>query len=178
MKPIRLIQFQITPDLPQKDIRWLAKNVLARDTLWHFFHEGSYCLIRTTGDSKNLHKWLRTRGRKGKLIYNTRPYEDPHPLVRKYQDLFIPMFHSFTLLGLEYGAGITKLSELDDWYSIFDRITHCYCNMSGLDPRSEIHRMSVEAVGRQTFLTTHYAGIAFDRMQKLEEEIKKLKETK
>ena len=78
MRP--LLQYLIKKDLDQKTIKQLRLQFLLTDNRWHFFHEGTYCLIRTSRRIDGLERWLKRRG----IEFNSRPWDDPHPLVRRY----------------------------------------------------------------------------------------------
>lgn len=132
-----LVQYQIEKDLPQKEIKRLHRRLLRRDRRWHFFHEGSYCLIRTSKKCRGLEKWLKGK----KIKFNTRPWEDPHELVRKYQDLFEPVFHSYTILGL--------IGEDREFNTLVNRVVHCFINMCGAPGFEEcfaLQRQATQAV--------------------------------
>lgn len=134
---MKLVQYQIQQDLPQDEIRKIARKILRADQSWHFFHEGHYSLIRMEANW-NRQATLEKHLNKAKIKFDSRPYDDPHELVRKYQDLFIPMFHAFTILGLERESG-----EIN---SLLERAIHCFCNMAGftgLDEEIAISRVGV-----------------------------------
>lgn len=117
---MKLVQYQIQKDLDQKTVKKIYKKFLTKDPNWHFFHEGSYCLIRTTKPEPGMEKFL---VRKCRADYTRGVWDDPHQTVRKYQDHFTIIFHGFTLLGLSY--------KDKDWPRLFNRVCHCFCNMSG-----------------------------------------------
>lgn len=152
---MKMLQYQIRPDFTQEQMKWVYRKFLKKDSLFHFFHEGDHCLIRTAGVNVGLEKWLKRK----KINFNCRPYEDPHSYVLRHQDIFIPMFHSFTLLGLEYGND-EKLAG--DWNRVYDRVTHCFCNMSGLLPQQELSRGASTLFGRMMYSTVYEAMGQFE----------------
>lgn len=148
---MNLVQFQIEKDLSQKQIREISKKVLFKDRYWHFLHEGvEGCLIRTYRDNKELHKWLQKR----KLKYNTRPWVDPHQLVRKYQELFLQIFHSYTIWAL--------FGKKKDIQSLLNRLVHCFFNMHGISSIEEAEEIGKLFV-RELLGTANYWN--WSRMQ-------------
>lgn len=132
---IKLIQYQIHKDLEQKTFRDIGRKILKNDPIWHFFHDGQYSLIRM---QENAYRQITLEAylKRKKIGFDKRPYEDPHELVRKYQDLFIPAFHAFTVLGLERGEG-----ELG---SLLERVSHCFLNMANCyDETGELGRLFI-----------------------------------
>jgi hypothetical protein len=133
---MKLIQYQIHKDLHQDEIRNIHNGILRYDRLWHFFHEGTYCLIRIVEDTATCAKLEKHLTKHLKVKFDKRPYEDPHELVRKYQDLFQMAFHAFTVIGLTHKEG-----ELP---SLLERFAHCFLNMSNCeDETSALARLFV-----------------------------------
>ena len=140
----------------------IGKRFFKKDSRWHFFHEGDYCLIRTSKKSKDLERYLHAK----EIRFTIGIWEDPHETVRKYQHLFEPMFHSFTILGL-YG-------EDREFRAAFNRVSHCFTNMCGLDSYSECVSLANRMI-EQIFLATQGAAkaIAKEAVENYKKEIRK-----
>jgi hypothetical protein len=99
----------------------LYDTVLRGDKRWHFFWEGSYSLLRVSGGTHEFDviKFLVERG----IEYEYKgKWEDNIWVTKKYQPIFEGMFHSFSVMALEM--------EFDDLEYVFDRVVHCFLNMS------------------------------------------------
>lgn len=87
-------------------------------------------------------------------------------MVRKYQDLFIPVFHTFTMLGLEREDG-----ELS---SLLERFTHCFLNMSGYDLTQEVCELArlyaFRSVIAAQYNAQHVAGKVFMNIERYRKE--------
>jgi len=129
----KLVQYYVKKDLPQKQMIWIYHRFLEKDKRWHFFHEGSYCLIRTSQRVLAMERYLRNQ----KLAFDIGVWEDAHETVRKYQPFFEPVFHSYTILGL-----IGKNSEFN---SLMNRVVHCFINMCGAPHYEECFALQRQA---------------------------------
>ena len=134
-----MIQYEISRDTFGL-IRWIYNKFLKDDKDWHFFHEGSYMLIRLKKRNKSIEKSLK----EGNIKFSVRLWEDAHWLVRKYQSIFKDIFHCYSVLSME-----VKKKEFRE---CLDRVVHCYCNMSAETLKrlklAEEDAVALYAVGR------------------------------
>ena len=140
-----LVQYQISKDIDQSDMRLIASRFFKKDKRWHFFHEGDHCLVRIERRNKGFELYLQARNMK----FTRGIWEDPHETVRKYQQYFEPIFHNFTILALR--------REPNEYLSLFNRVSHCFANMSGLDGLNECMYLADRMV-QQILLQAHYGA--------------------
>lgn len=92
---------------------------LEKDPKWHFFYEDSYNIIRCSLEFEDdLKTYLDDCG-----VTYTDPvmWIDGQPTSFKYQHIFCPMFHTFSMMAIN-GYEYWRLA------TIFDRIYHCFFN--------------------------------------------------
>lgn len=98
-------------------ISLLYKRFLVDDKVWHFFYEDFYMLLRLERRNEGVEGCLRKKGIKFDFV----KYEDPHSMVRKYQEVFIPIFHGYAMLAMR--------SKKKEVYEVAERVVHCYANI-------------------------------------------------
>lgn len=124
---------------------------LEKDPKWHYFYEDSYNIIRCSYEFEDdLQAYLDVCG----VTYSgPSVWVDGQPVTYKYQHIFCPMFHTFTMMAIN-GYHSYELR------TIFDRVYHCFFNhqflplttQSGnLGNNWEAHLLSDAAVGRAHF---------------------------
>jgi len=107
----------------EKKLHTLWKEVLRRDSWWHFFYEGSYTLLRIGEISFN-------NGIENHLVAYDIPYEikkgwweDNIPITSKFQKEFMYIFHGYSELAMKnFGTTSNKMKPL------LDRVLHCFMN--------------------------------------------------
>lgn len=92
--------------------------VFKNDPNWHFFYEGWYNIIRF---SKVFREDVIEYLEKEDITYEEQGvWVDGQRITRWYQDLYQPMFHSFSELAIQdEGNNITQT---------LDRVVHCFIN--------------------------------------------------
>lgn len=165
MKP--LVQYQIDADLSQDELRALWRRYLRKDARWHFFHEGSYSLIRIAEKNKGLEDWLSF---KKKVKFSVGKWQDPHEHVRKYQDVFEPMFHAFSILGLVH--------KKDEYARLLNRVAHCFSNMCSRSLFVEASDMLDHANSQLVSTMFHASSEIMKLVNKLSLEVEQLKNEK
>jgi len=101
-------------------IKKLFKAVLISDPKWHFFWEGDYTVLRVSSDSvKPIIEILEKNIIEHKV---KTPWVDNIPITAKYQDCFLDVFHSFSMLAF-------TMKVPDDVEDVMDRVIHCFSNM-------------------------------------------------
>jgi len=94
--------------------------VLEEDPKWHFFYEDSYNIIRCSAEFEDaLAEYLDECG----VEYSSpQVWVDGQTSTFKYQHVFSPMFHTFSMMAViaEY--------DPDTIENIFDRVYHCFLN--------------------------------------------------
>jgi hypothetical protein len=113
-------------------IKELYNDILYKDDQWHFFYENFYNIIRC---SKKFYPKVIKRLKKLDIVYKEKgEWVDEQRATRKYQDIFQPMFHSFTMMALkQYHHSMVGL--------LYDRVSHCFLNHQYyvLDEYREFH---------------------------------------
>ena len=113
-------------------IKELYNDILYEDDQWHFFYENFYNIIRC---SKKFYPKLIKRLKKLDIVYKEKgKWVDEQPTTKKYQDIFQPMFHTFSMMALkEYDASLIPY--------LYDRVSHCFLNHQYyiLDEYREFH---------------------------------------
>lgn len=96
------------PPSNQMRMLWISyAKVLKYDKNWHFIYEGDFVLIRVSNwmliPFLAWYKYIYCRKYQGEFKFTLpriRPWRDENPVVRAYQDIFTPLFHYYTVLGL------------------------------------------------------------------------------
>ena len=99
-------------------LRALYKDILHKDPFWHFFYEGEYSIIRCSGHlTAEVCDYLEENS-----VVFTEPsvWMDDSPMVRKFHTIFTVLFHSYSVLAMEY--------DDEEWFVTADRVIHCYMN--------------------------------------------------
>jgi len=110
--------FNEDPELVWGILKRLYKEVLYEDPFWHFFYEGEYSIVRCSGElTEKVCNFL-----DGHDIVYMEPnmWLDSSPTVRKFHAVFTTLFHSYSVLAMEYND--------EEWFVTADRVIHCYMN--------------------------------------------------
>ncbi len=144
---------------------------LEKDPKWHFFYEDSYNIIRCSMEfEEDLKVYLDDCG-----VEYTGPnvWVDGQPTSFKYQHIFCPMFHTFSMMAIN-GYEYCSLG------TIFDRVYHCFLNHQFLPACAkygdlgalwEARFLSNAAIGR-----AHFAGSLNSNVYHKNEKKKEYKE--
>ena len=118
MRDFKLLSFDMS-NLPTLYQLW--KDILCKDSKWHFFWEGSYTALRVEFNSvERVIKFLTEN--KVKFI-DQGPWVDNIHTTRKYQKEFMSIFHSFSELAMKNID--SDIGQIDD---LIDRVIHCFMN--------------------------------------------------
>jgi hypothetical protein len=110
--------FNECPDESWCLLRGLYQDVLRKDPLWHFFYEGEYSIIRCSGEfTEDVCNYLE---RESVVFTEPAMWMDDSPTVRRFHSIFTVLFHSFSVLAMEY--------DDEEWFVTADRVIHCYMN--------------------------------------------------
>lgn len=143
---------------------------LEGDPKWHFFYEDSYNIIRCSIEyEENLKNYLDDCG----VSYRESGiWMDGQAATWKYQHIFCPMFHSFTLMAV---LGDYKNYEI---YGIFDRVYHCFLNHQflnlsysygkELDYMWEAHILANAAVSRASYAAHLSSNVHYENEKEKE----------
>lgn len=105
-----------------KLIKYSIHPILKEDDRWHFFMEGSYFLIRC---QEKFVEPILDLARNIKVgVIHEGEWEDPIRITQRYQDLFEPIFHNYSLLALRVEGNREEMKR------VLDRVIHCFLNMA------------------------------------------------
>lgn len=93
--------------------------VLEKDPKWHFFYEDSYNIVRCSHEFEDdLKAYFDDCG----IKYSEKGvWVDGQSMTYKYQHIFCPMFHTFSMMAIN-GYHSSEIR------TIFDRVYHCFFN--------------------------------------------------
>ena len=149
---MKLIELKIygAEGIPINKDRWYEFNLiesiysefLIKDKYWHFFYEDDFNLIRC--QKKFVLPIEEILKSKNIQFENCGVWVDTNLHVKKYQDIFLQMFHSFSMISMQdYG---------EDLYPLMDRVIHCFMNHQFLKNNLEHHsydfKWEADLVGR------------------------------
>jgi len=110
--------FNEDPEKAWEVLKELYDKILKKDPFWHFFYEGAFSIIRCSGElTEEVCEFLDEHD----IVY-TEPemWFDSSATVRNYHNVFTVLFHSFSVLAMEY--------DNSEWFYVADRVIHCYMN--------------------------------------------------
>ena len=106
------------PELVWSILKKLYNDILIDDPFWHFFYEGKYSIIRCSGElTEKVCDFLDECD----IVYSEPcMWYDDSGTVRGFHAVFTSLFHSFSVLAMEYNDS--------EWFYVADRVIHCYMN--------------------------------------------------
>ena len=106
----------------------IYKSILHNDSMWHFFWEGDYTVIRCQFQYLSVVKqllegWNKTLDEHSKLeiVEKQLGYQENIPVTKKYIEAYVPIFHGYSVLAMEM--------DNEDFIEILERNNHCFLNM-------------------------------------------------
>lgn len=112
-----MITYRIEKKNSYRFRREVYNRFLVNEPSWHFFFEGAYMLLRVDDIIANLERWLGDK----KIKYSVTKWVDESEWVRKYQDEFKDILHSYSELAMRV--------KPKHYMKVFERIAHCFYNM-------------------------------------------------
>ena len=141
-----MIEYRIEKPAKLATVKYLWKNFLKDDPMWHFTLEGDYIEVRVSKKIPALDKFLKAK----KWKYTTFTYLDNIPITRKYQKQFEYIFHGYSELSM-----LVPREKNLDWelaysevYQLLERCTHLAGNILGLTYGGEARSIMNLALGR------------------------------
>ena len=144
-----MLEYKLSRDLSRSELFELYRSCLRRDQQWHFFHEGSYALLRVAKRNEHLEQWISDHG----MRYTTGTWRD-YPIVEKYKKQFTKIFHAFSVLAVENDSWQPEYG--DEWSNIRDRVLHSFFVMNGYQWDSECRQLGNEFVNRMIHTISQY----------------------
>lgn len=113
-----LLNFNKDLEMAWRKVKALYDKVLYKDKQWHLFYEDAFSTLRCSPKyARAVEKFFK----KFNIEYRKNGvWLDGSAVVRKHQDIYKEMFHSFSELAIHL--------EETDLYTAADRVCHCFLN--------------------------------------------------
>lgn len=115
------------------------------DSMWHFFWEGSYTVIRHyPGKHQAIADLVRSIDKDLTVVSKQGGYQENIPVSLKYLRAFLSIFHGYSILAMEM--------EDKDFLQILERNNHCFMSMVTRKSITEQYKIPGDVYGTDEFM--------------------------